>query len=52
MSNASANRRRPVIEEIEPRILYSAEFSPALLHTALVAPVAEHRVVDGSGEFV
>src|SRR4030095_12886861 len=44
-------RRRPVIEEIEPRILYSADFSPALLDSAPATPVAEHRVVDASGEF-
>ena len=42
-----AIRRRPRIEEIEPRILYSADFSPEAL-----APVAEHRVLDAAGEFV
>src|SRR5437867_10764942 len=44
-------RRRPVIEEIEPRILYSADFSPALLDAASAIPAAEHRIVDASGEF-
>jgi hypothetical protein len=45
-------RRRPVIEEIEPRILYSADFSPVVLDAHAVAPAAEHRVVDAAGDFV
>jgi hypothetical protein len=45
-------RRRPVIEEIEPRILYSADFSPVILDAHAVAPAAEHRVVDAAGDFV
>ena len=51
MSQASPPRWRPVVEEIEPRILYSADFGPALLDAAPAAPVAEHRIVDATGEF-
>ena len=50
--NRAAVRGRPVVEELEPRILYSADFSPALLDPAAVAPAAEHRIVDASGEFL
>ncbi|HEY6508524.1 MAG TPA: DUF2341 domain-containing protein, partial [Vicinamibacterales bacterium] len=43
--------RRPMVEEIEPRILYSADFAPGLApETGLVAD-AEQRTVDPSGEF-
>ena len=45
-----AIRRRPRVEELEPRILYSADFSPVALATPL-AP-AEHRIVDKAGEFL
>jgi hypothetical protein len=48
----AAARRRPVIEELEPRILYSADFSPAILDAHAVAPAAEHRIVDAAGDFV
>ena len=51
MSQPIAPRWRPVVEEIEPRILYSADFSPVLLDPAPAAPVAEHRLVDATGEF-
>jgi Domain of unknown function (DUF4347)/Bacterial Ig domain/Beta-propeller repeat/Bacterial cadherin-like domain len=44
-------RRRPRIEEIEPRILYSADFSPALLDAGPAAPASEIRSVDADGEF-
>ena len=43
--------RRPGIEEIEPRILYSADFAPALVPDASVDAHAEQRTVDSSGEF-
>ena len=43
-------RHRPRIEELEPRILYSADFSPGVL-AAPLAP-AEHRVVDTAGDFL
>jgi hypothetical protein len=49
MSNRA--RRRPVIEEIEPRILYSADFSPTLLDAEPAIEVAEQRTVDASGEY-
>jgi len=46
----SSNRIRPSpprIEELEPRILYSADFAPEVVPTLGFAPVvAEHRVVD------
>jgi hypothetical protein len=44
--------RRPVIEEIEPRILYSADFSPGLVETTAPLDEPEQRLLDGSGEFV
>ncbi len=43
--------RRPGIEEIEPRILYSADFAPALVPDTGVDTHAEQRSVDSSGEF-
>jgi hypothetical protein len=43
-------RRPPQIEEIEPRILYSAD-ATALSLPAAPLPI-EHRTVDASGEFV
>ncbi|HTS55539.1 MAG TPA: DUF4347 domain-containing protein, partial [Burkholderiales bacterium] len=46
-----AKPRRLRIEELEPRILYSADISPGLLQAAPVASVAEHRTLDASGEF-
>jgi len=42
--------RRPVIEALEARILYSADFAPQVLHV-LDAPV-EQRQVDAAGDFV
>ena len=45
-------RRRPVIEEIEPRILYSADIAPMLPEAAAPVPVVEHRVIDQTGEFI
>src|SRR5690349_5103235 len=44
--------RRPAVEPLEPRILYSADFSPELLSPALAAPDVEHRSLDPAGEFV
>ena len=43
--------RRPGIEEIEPRILYSADFAPALVPDTGLDTHAEQRTVDSSGEF-
>ena len=44
-------QRRPVVEEIEPRILFSADFSPAVLDAHSVLPQAEQRILDAGGEF-
>ena len=44
-------RRRPAVEEIEPRILYSADLSPGLLQAAPLASPAEQRTLDAGGEF-
>ena len=45
-------RQRPIIEALEPRILYSADLGP-LAAPALLAPGApEQRVIDDQGEFV
>ena len=41
--------RRARLEELEPRILYSADFIPALLDDTVAAP--EQRVIDTGGEF-
>jgi hypothetical protein len=51
MSQArSSNCRRPVIEEIEPRILYAADFAPhALDHDT--GHAAEQRTLDDNREF-
>jgi hypothetical protein len=43
--------RRPVLETIEPRILYSADFSPGLLDAAPLTASSEERALDISGEF-
>jgi len=42
---------RPVIQELEPRILYSADLAPALIDFPPPA-VVEQRVITPSGEFV
>ena len=44
-------RRRPLLEEIEPRILYSADFAPGLTEASTLAPQAEQRIVEPTGEF-
>src|SRR5690349_14006736 len=41
-------RRRPLIEEVEPRILYSADANPLSVPPALPT---ENRSVDSGGEF-
>ena len=51
MKKAPHPRRKPVVEEIEPRILYSADFSPALLAAGPSPLDAEHRTLDAGGEF-
>ncbi len=43
------DRRRPVIEELEPRILYSADLSPVL---PSVPVIAEQRTLDAAGEYI
>src|ERR1043166_3680677 len=47
MKVKALKRIRAVIEELEPRILYSAD-AGALLHPDALAPVAEVRLLDGS----
>ncbi len=42
-------RRRPLIEELEPRILFSADLAPLALDS--LSPEPEQRVVDAQGEF-
>src|SRR5262245_40288351 len=44
-------RRQPLLEEIEPRILYSADFAPGLVPDTALVPDAEQRTVDLGGEF-
>ncbi|HTS52720.1 MAG TPA: DUF4347 domain-containing protein, partial [Burkholderiales bacterium] len=44
-------RKKPLVEEIEPRILYSADFAPVVLDPHAVLPQAEQRVLDAGGEF-
>jgi hypothetical protein len=52
MKKSAPIRRRSVVEEIEPRILYSADFNPGLLAAAPLAPPAEQRTLDGGGDFI
>ena len=40
-----------LIEELEPRILHSADLSTAVLDAPTALPVAELRVIDANGEF-
>ena len=40
-----------LVEEIEPRILYSADFAPVGLDTPVLTPATEQRTLDSSGEF-
>ena len=42
-------RRRPLIEELEPRLLFSADFAPTLLDNPI--PASEQRVLGADGEF-
>jgi len=42
--------RRPIVEELEARILYSADFAPQAFDPA-APPVVEQRVLDGQGDF-
>jgi hypothetical protein len=51
MKARSARKRHAVVEEIEPRILYAADFAPALADAAAFVPEAEQRLVEPSGEF-
>src|SRR5690348_5330994 len=46
-----SSRSLYVIEEIEPRILYSADLGPLNVHASPV-PVVEQRIIDTTGEFV
>ncbi len=43
------NRPRPLIEEVEPRILFSADLAPLVLDTFQPAP--EQRVINADNEF-
>jgi VCBS repeat-containing protein len=43
--------RRPVLEEVEARILYSADFTPGLLDERDALQSSEQRLLDSSGEF-
>jgi hypothetical protein len=52
MKSLHRTRRRLWVEEIEPRILYSADVGLGLVDTAPPVPAAEHRTVDASGEYV
>ncbi len=45
-------RRAPMlVEELEPRILHSADIGPALLHDGSATPQVETRILDSGGEF-
>ena len=43
--------RRPVVETLEPRILYSADFAPGLADAVPLAPGTEQRTLEPSGDF-
>ena len=45
-------RQRPLIEEFERRILYSADFGPALVASSLTEEPAEHRALDSFSDWV
>src|SRR5262245_40461804 len=51
MERRAQPRRRVLVEEIEPRILYSADFAPAGLDTPVLTPATEQRTLDPTGEF-
>jgi len=42
--------RRPIVEELEARILYSADFAPQAFDSA-APPAVEQRVLDAEGDF-
>jgi hypothetical protein len=42
--------RRPIVEELEARVLYSADFAPQAFDSA-APPVVEQRVLDAQGDF-
>jgi predicted outer membrane repeat protein len=42
-------RRRPLVEELEPRLLFSADLAPVVLDGLQPAP--EQRVLDAAGEY-
>jgi VCBS repeat-containing protein len=44
-------RRAPLLEELEPRILYSADFAPGLAPDTGLAANAELRILEPSGDF-
>ena len=43
--------RRPVVETLEPRILFSADFAPGLVDTTPLPVEAEQRSLGAGGEF-
>ena len=51
MNSISPRSKRPVIEEIEPRILFSADFAPVALTTDMAGPAVEHRTLNEDGEY-
>ena len=51
MKRKPAKPRRPVVETLEPRILYSADFAPLLLDHAAPLQQAEQRTLEAGGEF-
>ena len=55
VASASARSRvrmRPLAEAMEPRILYSADMAGGLFFASNQTPVAEHRTLNGGGEYV
>ena len=43
---APSPRQRPLAEQMEPRLLYSADLSPAALFSGAAMPAAETRTLD------
>jgi hypothetical protein len=51
MTRRSQVRRRPIVEELEARILYSADIAPITPDLALPGSLVEQRVVASNGEY-
>ncbi len=51
MKSIAPRSKRPVVEELEPRVLFSADLSPVTLTMDMAGPAVEHRTLNEDGEF-